>query len=118
MALILIPSKLVDIPKNADLWKHFCYETLVSKIIPLHGFLQNTFFEEHIWRAGSGHLHYNKTHIYMSNYLRKKLMFKLVSLIFLTPKCQNYTFINAHISFYFYPSPHFLIIISTLIRRF
>ena len=25
-------------------------------------FLQNTFSEEHLWRAASGHLHYNKKH--------------------------------------------------------
>ena len=30
MTLILIPSKLVDIPKNADLWSNFCYETLLK----------------------------------------------------------------------------------------
>ena len=30
MNLILIPSKLVDIPKNADLWRKFYYATLLS----------------------------------------------------------------------------------------
>ena len=30
MTLILMASKLVDIPKNADLWKNFCYETLLK----------------------------------------------------------------------------------------
>ena len=28
-------------------------------------FLQNTFSEEHIWSAASGHLRYNKKHIYI-----------------------------------------------------
>ena len=38
--------------------------------------------------------------------------------MFLIPKCQNYIFTNPHISFYFYPSPHFLFILSILLRRF
>ena len=30
MTLILVPSKLVYISKNADLWSNFCYETLLK----------------------------------------------------------------------------------------
>ena len=30
MTLILIPSKLVHIPKNADLWKNICHATLLK----------------------------------------------------------------------------------------
>ena len=30
MTLILIPSKLADIPKNANLWKNFCYAALLK----------------------------------------------------------------------------------------
>ena len=30
MNLILIPSKQVDIPKNADLWRNFYYATLLN----------------------------------------------------------------------------------------
>ena len=30
MTLILIPSKLEDIPKNGDLWTTFCYATLLK----------------------------------------------------------------------------------------
>ena len=30
MSLILIPSKLVEIPKNADLWRNFLYATLLK----------------------------------------------------------------------------------------
>ena len=38
--------------------------------------------------------------------------------MFLIGKCQNYIFINVHIFFYFYSSPHFLFIISTPMRKF
>ena len=40
---------------------HFCMGDS-SKFAAL---LQNTFSEEHLWRAASGHLHYNKKHIYI-----------------------------------------------------
>ena len=30
--------------------------------IKFAAFFQNTFFEQHLWRAASGHLHYNKKH--------------------------------------------------------
>ena len=30
-------------------------------------FLQNTFSEENLWRAASGHLHCKKKHIYIEN---------------------------------------------------
>ena len=64
--LILIPSKLVDIPKNADLWRNFSMQSywiyfsawVVS--CKFTAFLQNTFSEQHLWRAASGHLHQNK----------------------------------------------------------
>ena len=59
MNLILIPSKLVDIPKNADLWRNFYYATLLNSHVCM-GDLQNTFSEQHLWRAASGHLQYNK----------------------------------------------------------
>ena len=73
MALILMPFKLVDTPKNADLWTNFCYATLLKSHFCMGdsskfaAFLQNTFSEEHLWRAASGHLHYNKKHIYIEH---------------------------------------------------
>ena len=74
MNLILIPSKLVNIPKNADLWAKFYYATywihssawvISSKFAAF--FLQSTFSEEHLWRTTSGHLHYNKKRIYIEH---------------------------------------------------
>ena len=68
MTLILILSKLVDIPKTADLWRNFYYATLLKYTsawvisYKFAAFLQNTFSEEHLWRGASGHLHYNKKH--------------------------------------------------------
>ena len=65
--LILIPSKLIDFPKKADLWRNFYYATLLnshfcmSKLCKFSAFLQNTFSEQHLWNAASGHLHNNKT---------------------------------------------------------
>ena len=64
MNLTLIPSKLVDIPKNADLWRNFYYATLLNSVWVISckfaAFLQNNFSEQHLWTAASGHLHYNK----------------------------------------------------------
>ena len=66
MNLILIPSKLVDIPKNVDLWRNFYCATLLNsrfcmgESFKFAAFLQNTFSKQHLWRAASGHLHYNK----------------------------------------------------------
>ena len=66
MNLILIPSKLVDIPKNVNLWRIFTMQLywiqtsawVISCKFAM--FLQNTFSEQHLWRAASGHLHHNK----------------------------------------------------------
>ena len=49
--LILIPSKLVDLPKNADLWRNFYYATLLNS---------HFFSEQQLQSAASGHLQYNK----------------------------------------------------------
>ena len=57
--LILVPSKPVDIPKNADLWRKFYYATLLNSYFCMGDLLQ-IFSEKHIWKAASGHLHYNK----------------------------------------------------------
>ena len=73
MNLILIPSKPVDIPKNADLWTKFYYATywihssawVIS--CKFAAFLQNTFSEEDLWRTTSGHIHYNKKRIYIEH---------------------------------------------------
>ena len=73
MTLILVPSKLVDIPKNADLRSNFAMKLYWNRnfawviYCKFAAFLQNTFFEEHLWRAASGHLHYNKKHIYIED---------------------------------------------------
>ena len=40
-------------------WNHTSAWVISSKFA---AFLQNTFSEEHLWRAASGHLHYNKKH--------------------------------------------------------
>ena len=66
MTLILVPSKLVDISKKADLWSNMCYKTLLKSQFWM-GDQQNTFFEEHLWRFASGHLYYNKKHIYIEH---------------------------------------------------
>ena len=64
--LILILSKLVNITKNADLWRNFYYATLLDSYFSMGdsckfaAFLQSTLFEQHLWRAASVHLHYNK----------------------------------------------------------
>ena len=39
MKLILIPPKLVDIPKNADLWGNFYYATLLNSHFCMGDFL-------------------------------------------------------------------------------
>ena len=58
MNLILIPSNLVDIPKNTDLWRNFYYAALLNSLsCKFAGFLQNTFSEQHLWKAASGRLH-------------------------------------------------------------
>ena len=86
-------------------------------------FLQNTFSEEHLWRA-SGHFHYNNKHLFIKNiflsiYWCKVILMEIkISIKISFFKCQNYVFISAHSSFYFCPFPHFLFIISTPIRRF
>ena len=76
MTLVLIPLKLVDIPKTADLWRNFCYATLLKSRfcmgespVNLLRFYRTpfTFSEEHLWRAASGHLHYNKKDIYIEH---------------------------------------------------
>ena len=57
MTLILISSKLVDIAKNADLWRNFRNVTLLKSHISwvisskFAAFLQNTFSEKQLWRA-------------------------------------------------------------------
>ena len=43
-------------------WNHTSAWVISSKFA---AFLQNTFSEEHIWSAASGHLRYNKKHIYI-----------------------------------------------------
>ena len=53
-----------------------------------------------------------------NTYENKNQYLNQILLLFLIPKCQKNIFINVHISFYFYPSPHFLFIISTLLGRF
>ena len=42
------------------------YETLLKPHFSskFAAFLQNTFSEEHLWKAASGHLHYNKKHTF------------------------------------------------------
>ena len=57
--LILVPSKPVDIPKNTDLWRNFYYATLLNSYFFMGDLLQ-IFSEQHLWKAASGHLHYNK----------------------------------------------------------
>ena len=63
MTLILIPTKLVDISKNTDLSRNFCYLTLLKSHFCIEisckfaAFLRNTFSEEHLRMAASGHLH-------------------------------------------------------------
>ena len=67
MTLILISSKLVDIPKNAGIFAMQLYWNHTSAwVIPsmFASFLQNTFSEEHLWRAASEHEHCNKKHIH------------------------------------------------------
>ena len=72
MTLILISSKSVEyriFPKMLIYrgffaiqlyWSHTSAWVISSKFA---AFLQNIFSEEHLWRAASGHLNYNKKHI-------------------------------------------------------
>ena len=70
--LILISSKLVDIPKKADLgrnfamqlyWNHTSAWVISCKFV---AFLQNTFSEENLLRAASWHLNYKKKSFILS----------------------------------------------------
>ena len=50
-----------------DLYWNHTFAWVIS--IKIAAFLQNTFSEEHLWRAASGHLRYNKKHIYIEHIL-------------------------------------------------
>ena len=64
--LILMPSKLVNISKNAGLWRNFYYVTLLNSHFCMGDLLQICcVFAEHLsWttsmEAAFGHLRYNK----------------------------------------------------------
>ena len=70
MTLILISSKLVDIPQNTNLSRNFSYVILLKPHFCTSGsskfatFLQNNSSEGHLWRAVSEQLHYKRKHIY------------------------------------------------------
>ena len=94
MTLILISSKLVHIPKIVDLWKNICHATLLKS----HFCIGNLQCIEHVF------LSIHKYEVYL---WKQKSVIKLVSLIVSHTKLPNYIFINAHIFFYFFPSPQF-----------
>ena len=45
-------------------WNHTSAWVISCKFAAV---LHNTFFEEHLWGAASGHLHHNKKHIYIEH---------------------------------------------------
>ena len=60
MTLILIPSKLVHISKNADLWKNICHATLLKSHFGIgnlqcieHVFLSIHKYEAYLWKQKS-----------------------------------------------------------------
>ena len=77
-------------------------------------FLLNTFSEEHLWKAASGHLHCNKKHIYIKHillsiyqykviFMKQKSVFKLVFLTVSPTKVSK---------LYFHKCSNFLLFLS------
>ena len=54
---------------------HFCMGEC-----KLAAFLQNTFSEEHLWKAASGHLHYNMKHIHIQHNFLSIYQYKVILL--------------------------------------
>ena len=78
-------------------WNHTSARGVSSQFA---AFLQNTFSEQHLWRAASGHLHNNKKHT-VSCFL------PLSSVPLLNEDCQPYTLHSHKDSPYSHPdSPH------------
>ena len=90
MTLILISSKLVHIPKNADLWKNICHATLSKS----HFCIGNLQCIEHVF------LSIHKDEVYL---WKQKSVIKLVSLIVSHTKLSK---------LYFYKCAHFLLFLS------